>query len=89
MHTSPLVWQAVFSLVAFATMVTEPSPHNEPGPHTRHRWLTRLLIVSLCCWAMIALREMGFYLEVPASAGASAPFVSWSAWESAEDARLA
>lgn len=83
MHASPLVWQVVFSLVALASLATES------GPHTLHRWLRWTLSVSVCCWAMIALREMGFYLELPASTGASAPSANWDIWESAEDARLA
>lgn len=83
MHASPLDWQIIFSLISLASVVTES------GPLTLHRWLRWTLVISALCWAAIALREMGFYIELRASSGASAPSASWNVWESAEDARLA
>lgn len=42
----------------------------------REAWATWIATVSVLCWAAMALRELGFYAEIPARAGADASALS-------------
>lgn len=73
-------WHELLGLQLLFTLVSVVSV----GPDwrvikTREAWATWIATISVMCWAAMALRELGFYLELPTRAGevASVPSVDW------------